>query len=92
MTRETPPEKTRVVLELAKPAATELDRLQQATELSRVELFRHALSLLRLYVNAKGQGKRVLIVSESNSDDVVSIEMPIHIQADQHIQPPKATQ
>jgi hypothetical protein len=66
---------TRLTLDLAPDAAQELERLRQLTGLTKAELFRHAFSLLRIYVKAVQEGRELVIIDPTGRERV--IQLPI---------------
>lgn len=70
----------RVSFDLSPAIAAELDEMQRITGLKLIELFRHALVLLRIYVHAKTQGKQMIIVDPDAPEDKARIEMPIVVR------------
>lgn len=70
----------RVTIDLTVPASKEVDRLKEVTGLTTADIFRHALTLFRIYVKAKGDDSEVLIVNPSDPNKRTSIELPVEIE------------
>ena len=70
----------RVSVDLAPAASAEIDRMRATTGLATADLFRHAITLLRIYLDARRDGKEFRIVDPSNLGDQVRLEMPISIE------------
>ena len=83
MTREstaTPETKgRRVTIDLTPAAASEVDRLRSITGLTTADVFRYALSLFRIYVDAKQRRHELEIVDPSGEDRDRRIELPVSI-------------
>jgi len=71
----------RVTIDLTPAAASELDRLRSLTGLTTADVFRYALSLFRIYVDAKQRGHQLEIVDPSGSDRDIRIELPVPVTA-----------
>ena len=70
----------RVTIDLTVAAAQEVDRLREATELTTADLFRNAISLFRLYVEAKSLGHQLCIVDPHNENATrTRVELPVFI-------------
>src|SRR5688572_11812409 len=67
----------RVTVDLTAAAAKEVDRLRALTELSTAELFRHALSLIRIYVEARQRGLHVCLQDPKTGDVTTQIVLPM---------------
>lgn len=72
----------RVTVELTTMASQELDRLQKATGANISDLLRNGVTLLRVYVDSKSQGKEFRIVNPGNPQDQVRLELPISCRSD----------
>ncbi len=72
-------EPQRVTIDLSPAAASEVRRLQSVTGLKKVDLFRYALSLLTIYVDAKARGERVRILNPSDKSLQTEILIPITV-------------
>ncbi len=70
------PRGRRVTVDLTPAAAQELDRLRSVTGLSIAELFRTALSLLRIYVQAQMNHQEIRIVDPKAEAVQTRIEVP----------------
>jgi hypothetical protein len=66
----------RITVELAPAADNELERLRKVTGCTTGQLFRYALSLLRIYVEAKEKGQDMRLIGIQT----VRIELPIEIK------------
>ena len=77
---ETNPKGRRVTIDLTPAAASEVDRLRATTGLTTADLFRHALSLFRIYVDAKESGQEFELVVADSSAPNTRIELPLAIQ------------
>jgi hypothetical protein len=73
------PSKKRVSLDLNPQAAAEIERMRATTGLNTADLFRHAVTLLRLYIQARADGKEFRIVDPNDPKDQVRLEMPITV-------------
>lgn len=69
----------RVTIDLTPPLTAELDRLKGMTDLSTADVFRYAISLFRIYVDAKTQGEDLRIVNPSSPNIQTRIELPISV-------------
>jgi hypothetical protein len=71
----------RVSVDLTPPAAAEIDRMRATTGLTTADLFRHAVTLLRIYVIARAEGKEFRVVDPKNPAEQVRLEMciPVHV-------------
>jgi hypothetical protein len=67
----------RVTIDLAHSAAQEVDRLRSITGLTTADLFRYALALVRIYVDAHQQGLEVRLVDPAKPDVATRIELPV---------------
>ena len=76
------PKGRRVSIDLTEPATREVDRLRRITGLSTADLFRHALALFRLYVNAKAEGREIAIIDPKQEGYRSQIELPVHVTPD----------
>ena len=70
----------RVSVDLTPAASAEIDRMRATTGLNTADLFRHAITLLRVYLNARLEGKEFRIVDPNNVGDQTRLEMPISIE------------
>jgi hypothetical protein len=71
----------RVSLDLNPQATAEIERMRAITGLNTADLFRHAVTLLRLYIQARAGGKEFRIVDPNDPSDQVRLEMPISVDA-----------
>ncbi|GFO82610.1 MAG: hypothetical protein A49_22370 [Methyloceanibacter sp.] len=81
MTNYAASEKTqarRINVDLKPKDVHELDRLRAMTSLTTAELFRHAFNLLRLYVQARREGKDLCIIDPNGKDRL--IELPFIVE------------
>ncbi len=69
----------RISLDLTAAAASEVDKLKTLTGLTTAEIFRHAFSLLRIYVQARKNGQEIRIVDPRNNGAQTRLEFPIDI-------------
>ena len=69
----------RVTIDLTPAAAGEVDRLRKITGLTTADVFRHSLSLFRIYVDAKARNQELQIVDPTGSNRDVRIELPLEI-------------
>ena len=69
----------RVSIDLTPPAVQEVDRLRQLTGLTTADVFRHALAVFRLYINAKVQGRELVIVDPNDAEFRSQIELPVMV-------------
>ncbi|MCI0641333.1 MAG: hypothetical protein L0Y72_29695 [Gemmataceae bacterium] len=69
----------RVTIDLTAAAASEVDRLRALTGLTTADVFRYALSLFRIYVDAKQRGHELQIVDPSGSGRDIRIELPVAV-------------
>jgi hypothetical protein len=84
---QTDPKGRRVSVDLSTAAAAEVDRLRALTSLSSADLFRFALTLFRLYVDAKQSGCHLGIVGPEN-DVRTRIELPFLVPVESVGRPP----
>jgi hypothetical protein len=71
----------RVTIDLTPAATAELDRLRNVTGLTSADVFRYALSLFRIYVEAKQRGHDLEIVDPSGIQRDKRIELPVPVSA-----------
>jgi hypothetical protein len=69
----------RVTIDLTPAAALEVDRLREVTGLTTADVFRYALSLFRIYVDAKRRGHELQIVDLTGNQPDVRIELPVAV-------------
>ena len=69
----------RVTIDLTPTAALEVERLRKAMGISTADVFRHALSVLRLFVQSKQQGQEVYLVDPKDTSAKTRIEVPFMI-------------
>jgi len=69
----------RVTVDLTPAAAAEVDRLKSITGLTTADIFRHSMSLFRIYVNAKEHEEELRIVNPDNTGVQTRIELPISV-------------
>lgn len=69
----------RVTIDLTPNAVRELDRIREQSGRTTADLFRFALTLLVIYVNAKSQGKEVVIMGTdpSGTREMRQVELPV---------------
>lgn len=66
----------RVTIDLTDEASEEIERIRVATGLTIADIFRHSFTLLRIYLDAKNEGKLMRIVNPKKPRDQVQIELP----------------
>ena len=71
----------RVTIDLTPAATREVDRLRDVTGLTTADVFRHALSLLRIYVDAKAAGREFELVDRAGEQPNTRIELPLAIES-----------
>jgi hypothetical protein len=70
----------RVTIDLTAAATQEVDRLREITGLTTSDLFRNAISLFRLYVEARSRGHQLCIVDPQNENAIrTRVELPVFI-------------
>jgi hypothetical protein len=69
----------RVTIDLTPAAVKELDRLRKLTGLTTADMFRHAFSLFRIYVEAKERGQEMQLVDPKHEDNITRLELPVII-------------
>ncbi len=67
----------RVTIDLTPAAAVEVDRLRQMTGLTTADIFRHAFSLFRIYVDGKTEGRELELRGTSKDEPNTRIELPL---------------
>jgi hypothetical protein len=67
----------RVTVDLAPAAAQEVDRLRSLTGLAVADLFRYALALVRIYIDAQQKGMELRLVDPAKPDVVTRLELPV---------------
>lgn len=67
----------RVTIDLSDDASDEMERIRASTGLSIANIFRHAFTLLRIYLEAKMERKELRIVDPRKPHEQVRIELPI---------------
>jgi len=71
----------RVTIDLTPAAATEVDRLRNMTGLTTADLFRHALSLFRIYVDVRERGQQLCILDPDKNEIHTRLELPVVVSA-----------
>ena len=70
----------RIVIDLTEAATAEVDRLVDTTDLeSRAEVFRRALTLLRIHIGAAASGHEIRLVDLKRSDHRI-ISLPFGVE------------
>ncbi len=69
----------RVTIDLTPAATREVDRLRELTGLTTADIFRHAMTLFRIYVDAKGRGEELYIVDPTQEKAHTRLELPISL-------------
>lgn len=69
--------KRRYNIELTPAAAAELDRIRKTGSLKITEVFCYSLMLMKIYVDAKGDGKQMRLVNLKDPKEVQVVELPI---------------
>lgn len=82
-TNQTEAKGRRVTIDLTPQAAREVDRLRSKVGLTTADMFRHALSLFRIYVEAKGRGEELCLLNPAKSELKTRIELPIIVSPPQ---------
>ena len=80
-TPRTDPKGRRVTIDLTPAASRDVDRLRDVTGLTTADVFRHALSLFRIYVDAKKEGREFELVDQSKKQPNTRIELPLSIES-----------
>ena len=71
----------RVTVDLTPAATEEVDRLKEVTGLTTADIFRHSLSLFRIYVEARQQADELRIVNPASTSVQTRIELPFSVAA-----------
>lgn len=71
----------RVTIDLTPAAVKEVDRLRELTGLTTADMFRHAFSLFRIYVEAKQRGQEVQLIDPEREDSITRLELPVVISS-----------
>jgi flagellar basal body rod protein FlgF len=79
MAEQIPDKGRRVTIDLTPAATREVDRLKNLTKLTTADIFRHAMGLFRVYVEAKEQGLEMRIVDPKSIKAETRLELPISI-------------
>ena len=69
----------RVTIDLTPAAAAEVDRLRDVTGLTTADIFRHAMSLFRIYVDARAKNEELRIIHPERQEFQTRIELPVSI-------------
>ncbi len=69
----------RVTIDLTPAAASEVDRLRGVTGLTTADLFRHALSLFRIYVDVRERGQQLCVLDPDKDEIHTRLELPIMV-------------
>jgi hypothetical protein len=69
----------RVTIDLSPAATCEVDRLRQVTGLTTADIFRSAMTVFRIYVDAHEQGKEVRVIDPSDLQTQTRIVLPISV-------------
>jgi hypothetical protein len=68
----------RVTIDLTPSAAEEIDRLAKDLGVSTPDVFRQSFSLFRLYVNARKEGKKLVILDDAKTPkEMVQLELAL---------------
>jgi hypothetical protein len=67
----------RVTIDLTPAAANEVDRLRDVTGLTTADLFRHALSLFRIYVDVRERGQQLCVLDPDKDKIHTRLELPL---------------
>ncbi len=70
----------RVTVDLSSMASQEVERLQEMTDMSTSDLFRFALTLMRIYVDSRADGKEFRIVDQRDPMDQTRLELPVTVR------------
>ena len=73
----------RVTIDLSGPASKEVERLRCLVGLTTADVFRHALSLFRIYVEARERGEHLYIVNPADNRVQTRIELPVIVSGTQ---------
>ena len=65
----------RITVDVSPSAASEIDRLSESTGKSTAELFRSAMSLLRIVANAAEDGMEVVLVDPTGSKKPLKLNL-----------------
>lgn len=65
----------RLNVTLTELAAAEFDRLEKQTGMSTAELLTRAVTLLRIYVDSRAEGKEIRVVNPRDIQDQARIEL-----------------
>ncbi len=71
----------RVTIDLTSAAASEVDRLRSVTGLTTADLFRHALSLFRIYVDVRERGQQLCVLDPDKDEIHTRLELPVMISS-----------
>lgn len=69
----------RVTIDLTPAAADEVDRLRGVTGLTTADLFRHGLSLFRIYVDVRERGQQLCIYDPDKKGIDTRLELPLEV-------------
>ena len=69
--------KQRYTIDFKQGAANEVKRIKEMFNLTTTDVFRYALSLMRIYADAKAKNKEVHIVDPQNPRVAKVIELPL---------------
>jgi len=69
----------RVTIDLTPSATAEVDRMKELTGLTTADIFRHAISLFRIYVDARAKGDELRVVNPASLNVQTRIELPISV-------------
>ena len=69
----------RITAELSDSSSDELERLRKLTGLSITDVFRYSFTLLRIYVNARLEGKEIRIIDPQDPQLQTRLEIPIEL-------------
>lgn len=70
--------KKRITLDLTPEAAAEVERITVTEGLTMSEVFRHSLTLLRVYLEERNNGNEMRIVDPERPRNQVRILIPTH--------------
>lgn len=73
----------RVTIDLTPAATREVDRLRRITGATTADLFRNAMTLLRIYIQAEIEGKDLRVLDPKHGQVQTRLVLPLHIELEE---------
>lgn len=70
----------RVTIDLTSAAVAELDRVKGVTGMTTADIFRHAFTLFRIYVDERAKGHDVILADPDSPEVQTRLVLPVEIK------------